>query len=695
LNNLGVALQQRGRLDEALDAYRHAIKLRPADLEAHYNLGVALQQQGRLDEASAAYQHVIRLNPNSPQVYLNLGSVQQELGQTEAAMITFEHAIRLDPGYAEAHYNRGLLLQRQGRLEDAIGAYRQAIDVKQDYVEAINNLGIVRQEQGRLNEAIAAFQQVLKLRPAFPEPHNNLGIALLAHGRLEDALTAFQQALALKPEYADAFYNMGNAWRELGKPEGAVAAYQQALRLRPDDADAFSQVVYQRWRACDFTDYETDQQRLLELVRRGNARIPPFFLLATRASPADQLACGRGWVEAIGRSAQQSFRHNPSQERGRIRLGYLSADFHQHATAYLTAELFERHDRARFEVIAYSYGPDDAGPMRGRLKRAFDRFVDIRELSHAAAAQRIHADGIDILIDLKGHTLHARTAILASRPAPVAVNYLGFPGTMGAGFIDYIIVDPFVVPRDQQPFFTEKIVHLPGSYQPNDTKREIAAVPSREDCGLSRDGFVFCCFNNSYKITPDLFDIWMRLLGKVPGSVLWLLEPGPLGRRNLRREAGERGIDPDRLVFAPIRPIAEHLARHRHADLFLDTLPCNAHTTASDALWAGLPVVTCAGETFAGRVAGSLLTAVGMPELITTSRDAYERLALDLALKPQQLIGLRDKLKANRDTTSLFDMSAYVRHIETAYARMWGTWRAGERQAGFSVDPDQIFRNDE
>jgi protein O-GlcNAc transferase len=684
-NNLGVVLQQQGKLAEALDAYGQAIKLRPNDLEAVYNLGVALQQQGRLQEAGAAYQQIIRQSPNNPAVYVNLGGVQQELGRLDDAVAAFEHAIGLNPGYAEAHYNRGVVLQQQGRLDDAIAAYRQAIARKPDYVEAVTNAGIVLQELGRLDEAATAFRQAVKLRPASPEPHNNLGIALLACGQAADAVTAFQRALALKPDYPEAFYNMGNAWRELGKPEGAIAAYQQALRLRPDDADAFGQLVYQRWRACDWADYDAGQQKLLDLVRQG-ARIPPFFLLATPASPADQLAGARRWIEPLGRSAHPSPAHRPSPQGERIRLGYLSADFHQHATAYLTAKLFERHDRSCFEVVAYSYGPDDAGPMRQRLMDGFDRFVDVRPLSHGQAAARIHADAIDILVDLKGHTLNARTAILAGRPAPVQVNYLGYPGTMGADFIDYIVVDRFVAPHGQQAFFSEKLVELTGCYQPNDTKRAIVAAPSRRDCGLPPDGFVFCCFNNSYKIAPAFFDIWMRLLRQVPGSVLWLLESNPLARRNLRREAETRGVDPVRLVFAPIKPIAEHLARHRHADLFLDTLPCNAHTTASDALWAGLPVLTCAGETFAGRVAASLLAAVGLPELIATSLETYEQLALDLARSPQLLRDLRDRLKANRDTSALFDLPAYVRNIEAAYARMWEIWCAGEKPAGFMVE---------
>jgi predicted O-linked N-acetylglucosamine transferase (SPINDLY family) len=683
-NNLGVVLQQQGKFAEALDAYNRAIKLRPGDLEIAYNRAVVLQQQGRLQEAGAAYRDLIRQSPNSL-VYLNLGSVEQDLGRLDAALAAFDQAIALDRSYAPAHFNRGVALQLQGRLDEAVAAYGAAMNLRPDYAEAATNAAIVLQELGRLDDAVRGFELVAGLKPDASEPYNNLGIALLARGQPAEAVTAFQRALALKPDYSQAFYNMGNAWRELGKPEGAIAAYGQALRLRPDDADAFAQLAYQRWRACDWSNYQADQQRLLDLVGRG-ARVPPFFLLAAEAGPAEQLACARRWVEPFGRVVSPAFASRPARQDDRIRLGYLSADFHQHATAYLTAELFERHDRARFEVAAYSYGPDDSSPMRRRLEQAFDRFVDIRPLSHAQAAQRIHADAIDILIDLKGHTLNARTAIMAARPAPVQVNYLGYPGTMGADFIDYIVVDRTVVPPDQQPYFSERLVALPGCYQPNDTRRASAAAPPRRDCGLPPEGFVFCCFNSSYKITPAFFAMWMRLLRAVPGSVLWLLDSNPLARRNLRREAEARGVDPERLVFAPITPIAEHLARHRHADLFLDTLPCNAHTTASDALWAGLPVLTCAGETFAGRVAASLVAAAGLPELIAPSPEAYERLALDLAGSLGRLRTLRARLETGRAGAPLFDISAYVRNIEAAYARMWETWRNGQSPAAFAVE---------
>ncbi|MBV8826968.1 MAG: tetratricopeptide repeat protein [Bradyrhizobiaceae bacterium] len=683
-NNLGVVLQAQGKFAEALAAYERAMKLRPGDVEAAYNRAVALQQHGRRDEAENAYRVILCQSPNRF-VYVNLGALLQEQGRLDEALGAFDAALALDRDYAEAHFNRGVVLQQQGRLGAAIESYWHALRLRPDYFEAATNAGIALQEMGRLDEAAGAFEHAAKLRPDAAEPHNNLGIAWLARGQPAEAVAAFQRALALKPDYAEAFYNLGNAWRELGKPEGAIAAYGQALRLRPDDADAFSQLVYQRWRACDWSSFAVDQQKMRELVRQG-ARVPPFFLLITDATPAEQLACARRWVEPFARAVPNVPRSKEREREGeRIRLGYLSADFHQHATAHLAAELFERHDRARFEVFAYSYGPDNGSPMRRRLERAFDRFVDIRPFSHAQAAQRIDADGIDILIDLKGHTLNARTATLATRPAPIQVNYLGYPGSMGADFIDYIIVDRIVAPPDEQAYFTEKLVTLPGCYQPN-SAREAAPAPARRDCGLPADGFVFCCFNNTYKITPQFFNIWMRLLQRVSGSVLWLLESNELARRNLRREAEQRGVDPGRLVFAPIRPIAEHLARHRHADLFLDTLPCTAHTTASDALWSGLPVLTCAGATLAGRVAASAVAAAGVPELIAPSLAAYEQLALGLARTPVRLRELRERLEKNRATAPLFDMAAYVRRLETAYTDMWERWRAGEPPAAFVVE---------
>ena len=610
----------------------------------------------------------------------------KDQGLLDQALAAFENAIKLKADYAEAFYNRGTVLQQQAQPEQALAAYGRAIELRKDYPDATNNAGIVLQELGRAGEAIDLYRRHLERMPAHADACNNMGTALLAEGRSDEALAAFEQALQLKLDFPEAFYNLGNVWRERGHLKQAIAAYRNALRLRPDYADAFSQLVYHRAQACEWDDYDADQEKLVGMVRRG-VRVPPFYLLSTPASPADQLICAQHWISPIRPPRKAVFDHKPLVVRERIRLGYLSEDFHQHATAQLMAELFEGHDRERFEVVAYSYGPDDHSPMRARLERAFDRFADIHARPHRGAAELIHADKIDILVDLKGYTHHARPAIPAYRPAPVQVSYLGYPATMGADFIDYIIVDAFVVPTSQQPFFSEKLVHLPGSYQVNDRKREVASArTSRMDHGLPSDALVLCSFNNSYKISPVFFDTWMRLLRSVPGSVLWLLEANELVKGNLRSEAEKRGVDCGRLIFAPVVPLAEHLGRHQHADLFLDTLPCNAHTTASDALWAGLPVLTCSGDTFAGRVAGSLLLAIGVPELVTSSLEEYEQMSLALARAPQCLIALRQKLEKNRDACALFDLPKSTGNIEAAYSRMWQTWLAGQKPAAFSIE---------
>ena len=685
--NIGVVLQERGHVEEAIAAYRQAIDVAPNYAEAHYNLGVALQSQERLAEALAAYQRAVELAPDAPELRVNLGVVLRELGRPNEALDALARAIALRPNYAEAHYNLAIVLHDLGRLEQATAHYRQAIHFRPNYAEACNNLGLLLQAQGRLEEAATAFGQAIEARFDYAEAHNNLGLVRQEQGRLEEAAAILRQALELNPTYPEAHYNLGNALRERGSIEAAIAAYRRALELGPDDPAAFSQLFYQRCRACDWADYERDEKKILDIVRSGSGEVPPFVLLATAASSADQLRCARKWTAAVKPPSDTVFRHARPAEQRRIRLGYLSGDFHRHATAVLTAELFERHDRARFEVFAYSFGPDDGSSMRARLVRAFDRFVDVRQTAHAQAARRIRDDCVDILIDLKGHTFGARPQILALRPAPIQVNYLGFPGTMGVDFMDYILVDPCVVPADRQADYSEKIACLPGCYQPNDTTREIATeVPSRSQSGLPERALVFCCFNNSFKLSPAFFDIWMRLLRGVPGSALWLLEGNALMRENLRREARARGVDPDRLVFAPIVPLPQHLARHANADLFLDTLPCNAHTTASDALWTGLPVLTCAGDTFAGRVAASLLTAIGLPELITDCLEAYENRAFELASNSRKLSELKAELNRKSRTAALFDVARFTRNIEAAYTQMWEIWRVGEAPKSFRIE---------
>ena len=662
-NNLGGVLASQGRLEEAITEYRQAIALRPNFPEAWFALGIALVNQGRLDEAIAAYRQVIAFRPDAPEVYFNLGIALTAQGKPNEVVAAYRQAVALRPNFPEAYLNLGVVLRELGKPDEAIEVCRQAIAFKPNFPEIYFNLGMTLAAQGKLDEAIEMYRQAIALRPDFAEPYCSLGLALVGQMRLEEAAAAYRQAVALRPNFPEAYLNLGVVLRELGKPDEAIEACRHVVALRPDNVDALvnlgtllrdqwdleealavyrravaldpsavkanAQLAILRRQICDWSEFETDRSRVLSLFRD----VEPFVLFTMPSTPAQQLASAQTWASKIGRGP--AFIHAPAKSRDRIRLGYLSADFHRHATAYLMAELFERHDRSRFEVFAYSYGADDGSEMRQRLVNAFEHFIDIRTTSHVESARRIYGDEIDILVDLKGYTGSTRTEILVNRPAPVQVNYLGFPGTMGADFIDYIIADRFVAPTERQSFYSEKIIHLPDCYQPNDTKRAIAEpAPTRSECGLPEQGIVFCSFNGAYKITPAVFEIWMRLLKAVPESVLWLLSTNRLTEDNVRREAAARGVDPGRLVFCPPLHLPMHLARHRNADLFLDTLPVNAHTTASDALWAGLPVVTCVGDTFISRVAGSLLNTIGLPELVTFSLEEYEALALDLATNP-------------------------------------------------------------
>jgi len=685
-NNAGVVLQARSEPDEAAHAYRKAIAARPGYAEALFNLGSALHQMHQLEAAEASYRQVIAIAPKIAVAYNNLGTVLKDKGDLDAALVCLEQAIGLQADYAEAHYNCGAVLQQQARPEEALAAYGRAIALRPDYIDAANNAGIVLQELGRHAEAIDLYRKLAQPTSAHADLYNNMGTALLGSGRPEEARQAFEQALVSRPDFPEAAYNLGNALRELGRLADAIAAWQRALQLRADYPDALSQLVHHRALACQWDHHAADQEELLAMVRNG-VRVPPFYLLCTPATAADQQLAGRQWMAPIQPPQQARFQHQGSLPGGRLRLGYLSGDFHQHATAQLMAGLFEGHDRDRFEVVAYSYGADDASAMRARLRSAFDRFVDIGGLSYRDAARAIHQDEIDILIDLKGYTHGSRPMIPALRPAPVQVSYLGYPATMGVDFIDYILVDRFVVDGSEQPVFSEKLVHLPVCYQANDPAfARIASPTSRRDWGLPEEGVVLCCFNNSYKLSPGIFDIWMRLLGARPGCVLWLLATNELAEANLRKEAAARGVDPARLVFAAVVPSAVHIERHRHADLFLDTLPCNAHTTASDALWGGVPVLTCRGDTFAGRVAGSLLNAVDMGELVTTSLAEYELTAKVLLGDPARLRALRRKIEQKRDVNSLFDLPTLTRAIETAYERMWLLHLTGEGPQAFAVE---------
>jgi predicted O-linked N-acetylglucosamine transferase (SPINDLY family) len=593
------------------------------------------------------------------------------------------------PTRAVAHVVAGRALGDLGRDAEGLAALAEAIRLAPDGAEAYFAAGLIHEDQGRSLAAFQAYQKAIEREPRDVRAYNNLAAVLVSLRQLDLAIATARMAVALAPDKAEVYLNLGTALRLKGEDDEALAVYRQIIALDPDHGEALVELGHRMRHACDWEGLGALTTRSLALGHGTGKLVSPFAIMTATTDPAAQLACARVWGARLARGVAKPlapYAPRPVARRGRtLRIGYLSADFHAHATAMLVVDLIEAHDRSRFTIHGYSLGPDDASPMRRRIVKAFDRFVDLGQASDIDAARRIHADEIDVLLDLKGYTQDARVKILAQEPAPIQINYLGFPGTMGAPFIDYVIADRHVAPMRHQTNFDERIVHLPDCYQPNDRWRRVSARPTRAAVGLPETSFVFCSFNSLYKITPEVFDIWTRLLAETPGSVLWLLRSNERAVENLRREAARRGIDPARLVFAPFVAADIHLARLGLADLFLDTYPVTAHTTASEALWIGLPLVTRIGETFASRVAGSLLHAVGAPDLVTETPADYETLALALARDPARLAAIRSRLQHNRLTTPLFDTPRYARHFEAALVHAVARMDEGEPPAPFAV----------
>lgn len=588
--------------------------------------------------------------------------------------------MRRDPDDPEPHYDLGCLLLAGNQPQPALEAFQQALRRAPGHPQILLQIGNALSALGRYEDAAAQFRAAQRADPRQPAALYNLGNALRELGRPQEAAASYRAALTLDPHDADTHNNLGNALRELGQLDQAVACYREALRLNPALHHARMHLLHQRMHLCDWEGLDAEIEALRNIVRtEPKAQISPFaFLALPGTTAAEQRQCASHWTaNRCAALSQMPRQASPAASSGkRLRIGYLSADFRQHPLTWLAAELIEKHDRQRTEVFGYSYGPDDGSAERKRWVAAFDHFRDIRSLTLQDAAAQIRANGIDILVDLTGYTQSSRSALLALRPAPVQVSWLGFPGSMGADFVDYLISDAWITPPDAIRDYQEKLVWMPHTYQPNGARPE-APTPARADCGLPEAATVLCCFNQSFKITPQLFDLWIDILGGIDNGILWLLECNHWAKANLQRAASARGIDPQRLVFAPRTDIASHLARQRCADLFLDTLPYNAHTTTSDALWAGLPVLTLSGDTFSARVAGSLLHAAGLPELVTRSLPEYRERALQLASHPDLLQGLRTRLEQNRDRLPLFDAAGFARDLERAFAAMWQRHAAG------------------
>ena len=685
LNNLAIAQYEQGKTDHAALTAQKVLEIDQNNIDAYLTLSTCQKDQQHYDEALKTCQKIISIDPTIVEAHCNLGSCLSKTQRYNEAIASFDRALSLRPDSLEAWLGRGNVFTELKRYNDAFAAYDKALALNGDLAGAWLGRGNVFTELKRYNDAFAAYNKALALKPDLAETWLGRGNIFTELKRYNDAFTAYDKALALKPDLAEAWLGRGNVFIELKQYREAFAAYDKALALKPDLTELEGERLHCKMHLCDWSNFATECQHLISSIRNNKINMNPFAFIAISSSREDQLKCAKLWINEKYPTVSKPIWDGDIYRHDKIRIGYVSADFQQHATSDLIAGLFECHDKAKFKTVAISIGPDDGSKTRARLTKAFDSFWDVRLLSDDEIARRIGQNEIDILVDLKGFTRDARTGIFAHRPAPIQVNYLGYPGTMGGNYIDYIIADQTLIPLLHQQDYSEKIVYLPNSYQVNDRKRAISEKAfSREELGLPHDGFVFCCFNNSYKISPEIFDCWMGIIKNVKGSVLWLLEISKPATCNLRMEAKARGIDPDRLVFAKKLPAPDHLARHRLADLSLDTLPYNAHTTASDALWAGLPVLTQIGETFAGRVAASLLNAISLHELVATTARQYEEIAIELAINPEKLAAIKTKLANNRLSTPLFDTQLFTRHIENAYEAMYERHR-------MRMPPDHIY----
>ncbi|MCB5187531.1 tetratricopeptide repeat protein [Methylobacillus caricis] len=679
-----VNAHRNGRLPEAETQYRQLLSMQPRHADALHLLGILCHQSRRHQEAVSLIERALAITPRNPDFHNNLGLALQACGRIDDAISHFNRGLDISPEDTDLLGNLASACHAAGQLQEAISSYKKLLHINpqdQDTIAALSHalqaLGNQQQQHGHYAAAEKAYQEAIAIEPQNAALHYNLGNAQRELGKPAEAAASYQRSIELSPHDADSHNNLGNVLRELRQLEQAMACYQRALELNPALYHAKVHLVHQKQHACDWQDIEKDILQIREWVSTTpQAQISPFaFLAMPETTAAEQKQCAMNWTS----NRYAKLMHEPSLvQKGvtrrigpgnKLRIAYLSGDFRLHPLASLVTEMLELHDRARLEVYAYSYAINDQTPERQRLEQAVDHFVDILPLSMHEAAQNIHADQIDLLVDLTGYTQGSRTGILALRPAPIQAAWLGFPGTMGAPFIDYIISDAFITPPEQAAHYSEQLALLPHAYQPNDRHRPVAAAPSRNEYGLPNNSFVFCCFNQSFKIVPQVFASWMRILQAIPESILWLLECNSIAKANLQQEAQRQGIDPARLVFAQRIPMDQHLARHKLADLFLDTAPYNAHTTASDALWMGLPLVTCSGNTFASRVAGSLLQAVGLNELITRNLTDYEALAIKLANDPVLLGTYKQHLQAPSQT-ALFDTAGFTREIEALYFKL-------------------------
>jgi predicted O-linked N-acetylglucosamine transferase (SPINDLY family) len=675
---LGIINCQTGNFQDAVGLIEKAISIDPQNEVFHVNLAALFTELKKPNLALESYNKAIELNPNNADYHYNRAIVLQNLKKFELALDAYDKAIALNSYDADCHYNRGNVLRELKQPDVALLSYKKSIQINHNHLESYINIANILTELKQFDLAISHYNKAIQLKPNCAETYYNMGNALFEIRNISAAINSYHKAIKLNPNYVEAYFNLGNSLIEAKQAGQALDNYKKVFQLKTDYKFLLGLLLHTQSKICDWQGYEESKEELMCKIKNNELVSSPFPVLTIIDSTELQYM-------AADLSVKNDF---PEQDNlgpilkrpkcEKIRIGYYSSDFYNHATSYLMAGLFEGHNRSEFEIIAFSFGPNNGDEMQNRITKSFDKFIDVTSKSDIEVAILSRDMAIDIAVDLKSFTAGMRLGIFAHRCAPIQVNYLGYPGTMAASYIDYIIADKIIIPEENKKYYSEKIAYLPNSYQVNDSNRKISEkIFTREEFGLPKDGFVYCCFNNNYKITPKMFDIWMKILAETANqnSVLWLLEDNKDVSKNLKKEAEKRGVNSNRLIFSGRMLQEEHLARHKLADLFIDTFPCNAHTTCSDALWSGLPVLTLSGQSFTSRVAASLLNAIELPELITSTEEEYAIKAIEFATNLKTLIAIKAKLEKNKLSTALFDTKSFAIGIEKAYKAMYNRYQ--------------------
>ena len=687
LQLLGVIAFQKENYLKSAHIFKKAIKVNSNHAETHNNYSLALCRLNKFEEAIISWDKAIKINPNYAEAFYNQGNAYSELKKFNSALKSYNKAIEIKPNYKQAYNNRGNVLKDLNLLNQALESYNKALEIKPTNAEEYNNCGNIYLELRLLNEAVKYYNEAIKINPNYAEAHYNYGKALYKLKRPSEAIESYKKSIKINPNYAEAYNNLGNAYSQLKLLNEAVKCYEQAIKIDPDIDFLFGTLIQTKCALCDWDNFDNEKKQLENQIINDNKSTTPFPTLSIFDSPKIQKLAAKKWVEKEFPSTNILDPINKRSQNKKIRIGYYSADFRNHAMSYLLVNLFELHDKSKFELVAFSFGPETNDEMRSRISSAFDKFINVNLKSDKEIAQLSRDLKIDIAIDLMGFTEHNRFGIFMERCSPIQVNYLGYPGTIGSDCIDYLIADKVLILEKYKEFYSEKIIYLPDTYQVNASSHEISKKTfNRKKFGLPENSFVYCCFNQNYKISPSIFNVWMRILDSVNNSVIWLISENEISKKNIIKELKKKEINIKRIIFADRMPHPEHLARHKLADLFIDTFPYTAHTTASDALRSGLPIITIKGQSFASRVASSLLTSIGLTELITTNEKEYEELAIKLANDKSLLNSIRNKLNKNILTSPLFNTKVFTKNLEKAYLKIYEKFINNEKPENIEIN---------